>query len=282
MYLLKRRHFILCWAISTLHFPSHMDSSVTHFLQLLAWLTLALVLFGIGRFAIYCLEKEVALAKWFPYGRSITDRNSIYDELGHGASAFSYEERWHKEDMDDLGRANSFLGSLFFILSLFYVDDLGERFDWNSLSTYGIVGIMVGATIVFNLGWSWRHFRGWWHKKAWVRTLCQSIYLATLLFAYIYLAIGAKGDWPLYLIGAGVYLALFLLAYVCFVRRHERRVGWDFWSMSYMLCLVNFQYDWGANVLYAIFYAHFMATVARYQPPRLFYSMYTSSVPANC
>jgi hypothetical protein len=265
-----------------------MDSAATHFIQLLVWLTLALGLFGIGRLAIYCLEKTTILDKWFPEPRSFLRENlqpdtpyqpSYYSSPGRQSTPRCYQDRWIREDHDDLGRANSFLGSLFFILSLFYVDDLGERFSQSSSSTFITLGVLVVSSLVFSFGWASERFRRRWDNQAWFRTVFESLYVAGFLFGFIYLAVGAGDDWPLFLIGGAVYLCLLLITYVCFVRRHEHRYGWDFWSMSYMMCLVNLQHDLVANLMYAVFFAHFMATVSRYQPPRLFYSMYSSALP---
>jgi len=278
-----------------------MDSTVTHFIQLLAWLALALGLFGIGRLAIACLEKTVLLDKWFDHGRPLAWPSSRTRTTRVASSAkeetlpyafmpsLTYHERWHKEDVDDLGRANSFLGTLFFVLALFYVDDIGHRFPLSgphAKDTLVALTTLVGATCLFSFGWASQAFRTRWGGLTWFRTLLQSMYMAAALFCFVYLSVGAGEDWPLFLVGLGVYGALVLVAYVCFVRHHSasgsrRRFGYDFWSLSYLLCLVNLQHDLVANLLYALCFAHFMVTASRYQPPRLFYPMYSSSVPAQ-
>lgn len=283
-----------------------MDWTVVHFIQLLAWLALSLVLFGIGRLSIYCFEKTVILDKWFDQDCSSSKPNtrqtlfssssatpSRHSFLADNTSSLSYtppiiyNEQWHKEDVDDLGRANSFLGSLFFVLSLFYVDDIGHRFSFsgkNARFTFITLGTLMASSFIFSFGWASKIFRDRWKRFDWFRTTVQSIYLAAALFCFVYLTVGAGDDWPLFLIGLGVYFSLILVAYVCFVRRSlgdRRRFGYDFWSLSYMLCLINLQHDLVANLLYAVFFAHFMATASRYQPTRLFYPMYSSSLPVN-
>lgn len=262
-----------------------MDATVSHFLLLLGWLGLALGLFGIGRLAIWSLEKTIVLDKWFiPSSQTYLSSATVPFDGGSapfdGSASFDdYVDRWHKEEVDELGRANSFLGSMFLIISLFYIDDLEHRFPLKSKESYISLGTMIVASAAFSFGWASTWFQTQWNDKRWFRNLLQSLYLSLVLFGYIYLTIVAGHDWPLFLIGLTLYLVVLLVCYLCFVRNHAQRFGWDFWSMSYLLCLVNVQHDLLANLFYAVFFAHFMATVARYQPPRLFYAMYSSSLP---